>query len=1028
MEMRVKARVARRTGALSAAVVTTLAVGLGQSAVPAANAAPHNDKTSQPTSSANSATRATSGSAVRDKGFYDARSGGTTAAKNHLYTKAGIASSRAATDKLRESLGKQAVVEMDGLTGTARQVARLNGFLTGKSSAPATKVAMGFVRSHLPALGLRSADLKTFRLSNHWVDVAGIHHISWTQRVGGVQVFGNGLKANVTRDGRLLSLGGSPVARLRISTASVAKVGTPVRSRAAAIAAARRDVGEKTLKAGSADYARRVLFATPAGLRRAWEAVTMSAFRPMQTVVDARDGRVLYRRDLSSDAYGSSPAHVTAPWMARAAARQAAAGGAAAKAAAKGKGSTGLAFEYFPGHKPGGVAQPVNYTKRGWLSGKAKILYGNNSHTFSDVNDDNKPNPSEEVPAKSPHKWNYRLKPFHLTAHGFDAFCDNPWPCSWNPNKPFSWRVNREQNAAQVFFFVNNWHDHLKAAPIGFTEAAGNFQRKNYSGNGVGHDAVMTNTDDGANTDHGLPDGNHVDNANMSTPPDGHAPRMQMYLQHVPGTRYPGGDPFSPTNVGDEADTVYHEYTHGLSNRLVVDADGNSTLGGVQAGSMGEAWSDWYAMDYLVAKKLEKDAPNVIDLYIFQYDGEGVFFDRTEPMDCKVGVSKPRCTGGTTGRTEGYTYGDYGNVIGFPEVHSDGEIWAQTLWDLRQKIGSKTSESLVTRAMSIAADNPSFLDMRNAILLADMATTGGDRQHAIWKVFANRGMGYFAGSLGGDDTAPGADFSMPPTGNDTGRITGTITDSQTGDPIEGAVVTVAFQGSPFVTNPSDTTGVSGTFNIGPIPRGTYPKVTFSAPGYDTVTRAVTLDQQNVASDAALDRDWASSAGGAELIDFTGPDFGQFCGPVAMIDQSSAFGWSTTSDLVDGQVGPDTPKQITVQLPNPVDISSITLLPMANCGDGQSASTGSYHIEVSTDGTTYNTVASDDLTFDEVTQLQTPTLTGSTDGIEFVRFWIDAPLVMVDTDTYGANPCPGGGFSGCDFEDAVEIEVYGTASP
>ena len=38
------------------------------------------------------------------------------------------------------------------------------------------------------------------------------------------------------------------------------------------------------------------------------------------------------------------------------------------------------------------------------------------------------------------------------------------------------------------------------------------------------------------------PDGAHVDNANMSTPPDGMAPTMQLYLQHLPGTSYPDGD------------------------------------------------------------------------------------------------------------------------------------------------------------------------------------------------------------------------------------------------------------------------------------------------------------------------------------------------------------------------------------------------------------------------------------------------------------------------------------------------------
>ena len=55
-----------------------------------------------------------------------------------------------------------------------------------------------------------------------------------------------------------------------------------------------------------------------------------------------------------------------------------------------------------------------------------------------------------------------------------------------------------------------------------------------------------------------------------------------------------------PTTGSLDASVEYHEYTHGLSNRLVIDASGNSTLNDIQAGSMGEAWSDYYAMDYLV--------------------------------------------------------------------------------------------------------------------------------------------------------------------------------------------------------------------------------------------------------------------------------------------------------------------------------------------------------------------------------------------------------------------------------------------
>ncbi len=177
----------------------------------------------------------------------------------------------------------------------------------------------------------------------------------------------------------------------------------------------------------------------------------------------------------------------------------------------------------------------------------------------------------------------------------------------------------------------------------------------------------------------------------MATPPDGHHPVMQMYLQHEPHAAYRsfqnGGDPFSPTNVGDEADTVYHEYTHGLSNRLVVDVQDRSTLGFVQAGAMGEGWSDWYAMDYLVRKGLAPDRPHRTDVVIFPYDGKGVKVDRTEPMDCKVGRPSTLCTGGATNHGGGYTYRDYGKVVGSPEVHGDSEIWSQTLWSMRHSLG-----------------------------------------------------------------------------------------------------------------------------------------------------------------------------------------------------------------------------------------------------------------------------------------------------------------------------------------------------
>ena len=116
--------------------------------------------------------------------------------------------------------------------------------------------------------------------------------------------------------------------------------------------------------------------------------------------------------------------------------------------------------------------------------------------------------------------------------------------CTWDPATANSWKTNRRADATNAFYLASNFHDYLARRPIGFNARAGNFSAS-------GGDPVLLNTLDGANTDHGVPDGNHIDNANMSTPPDGVPPTMQMYLWHFPGVPddpSQGGDPFVPTS------------------------------------------------------------------------------------------------------------------------------------------------------------------------------------------------------------------------------------------------------------------------------------------------------------------------------------------------------------------------------------------------------------------------------------------------------------------------------------------------
>jgi extracellular elastinolytic metalloproteinase len=374
-------------------------------------------------------------------------------------------------------------------------------------------------------------------------------------------------------------------------------------------------------------------------------------------------------------------------------------------------------------------------------------------------------------------------------------------------------------------------------------------------------------------------------------------------------------------------------------------------------------------------------------------------------------------------------YGDFPNIIGIPEVHASGEIWGQTLWDLRNKLGHKVTDSLVTRAMSFSADDPDYLDMRNAILRADLVGFGGKFRDTIWKVFAHRGMGFFAGSIDSTDTTPASDFHVPPpkTTPHDGVVAGTITDSVTHDPIAGALVQVTGQGDQYST----LTNAAGQYAIGNLVVGKYAKVAVSAPGSffpnaapGTAVSAPDFDPATDTTDIELTHDWAAASGGATVTDFNGPDFSQFgCGPGGAIDLSQGTGWgSTTGDDAGTPTNVFVPKFITVQLPQPIDITEFRVDPSATCGDGLSASTGAFTIAVSTNGTAFTDVATGAFTNADDGHYNTVTPTSAATGVNFVRFTIQGN----QTPNFATN-CPNGAFSGCAFTDLTELAVVGSPS-
>jgi hypothetical protein len=111
------------------------------------------------------------------------------------------------------------------------------------------------------------------------------------------------------------------------------------------------------------------------------------------------------------------------------------------------------------------------------------------------------------------------------------------------------------------------------------------------------------------------------------------------------------------------------------------------------------------------------------------------------------------------------TYGDLCNDGGC-RVHSDGEIWATAMWDMRTALvgaygyatGKQRHEQLMVDGMKLTPSSPDFLDARDGILAADRANHGGANQCLLWGVFARRGMGASATSPSQDQANPATDY------------------------------------------------------------------------------------------------------------------------------------------------------------------------------------------------------------------------------------------------------------------------------
>ncbi len=311
----------------------------------------------------------------------------------------------------------------------------------------------------------------------------------------------------------------------------------------------------------------------------------------------------------------------------------------------------------------------------------------------------------------------------------------------------------------QLFYWCNWMHDRLY--DLGFTEEAFNFQFENFSG-GTQGDPVLADAQDSFT-------GN---NAWMTIPyADGVSPRMEMFLFDGP---QPDRDVVLDTEV------VLHEYTHGLSVRRVAKQVAGG-MGQLQAGGLGEGWSDFMALALLSEPSDNIGGNYAAGAYVaHQRAGlqENYYYGhRRYPYTTDISKNPLTFKDIDPAQADPHDGIPHSPNLGVAislfadEVHNIGEVWCVMLWEMRASLisslgyaqGNSRSIQIVIDGMNLAPPNPTFVQARDAILQAYQIKHPTDPLIPLWTAFAKRGLGYSAASPSGRTTHGVVEaFDLPP--------------------------------------------------------------------------------------------------------------------------------------------------------------------------------------------------------------------------------------------------------------------------
>ncbi|MFI5808257.1 M36 family metallopeptidase [Streptomyces sp. NPDC051561] len=676
--------------------------------------------------------------------------------------------------------------------------------LTKADAASPRTVALDYVRENAELYGLTAADLGGLEVTKSYRTVHnGVEHVFVGQRAGGALVYGGRLAVAVDRQGRIITATGSLVPG--VQTGGAATV-----NRTGALDKAAAAVGTGTVPADA--RAEQVLFPLADGTTRtAWQtSLTADNGHIYESVVDAADGRVLLRTDLTSN--------------------------------------EGPEGKVFTGQNASvGSQQTVPFSGVGHSWAEARTTTGNNVQTSQNLDGKDALGYQPQTPAAPDpayQHFDYTFTDAFRNSGGTDLTTD------------------RDAVVTQGFYYANRMHDFLYE--LGFDEASGNFQEDNFGKGGQGSDRVQMYVDYNAS-------GSSACNANFGTPPEGQNPTMRMFVGRTSCNNF-------NTHRAMNGDTVAHEYSHGLSHRLV----GGGNLGsGAQAGGLGEGWGDAIATSMWsdpVYGEYSNGKPSGIRRYAYN----------ASPL-----TYANLCEGGC-------------------QVHRDGEIWAATMWETRTALvgahgeagGKQAHEQLMVDGMKMTPSKPDFLDARDGILAADRANHGGANQCLLWGAFAKRGMGAGATSSAQDQGTPATD--LPATCKPTADAGGPYTTKEGADvqlnaggsttPGGGATYAWDFDGDGAyddATGPApafDRVGQDGTYEIGL-------KVS-NAAGAATDTATVTVT--NVSPVLAVNVTGPREEGGRLTVSGTVTDPGWLDKPTATIDTGDGRPVALEGELENGR--------------------------------------------------------------------------------------------------------------------------------